>query len=274
MNVNTVKDGKSGIYLIVNTISGKRYVGSAINIKNRIAEHKKTLRGNRHGNKRMQNSWNKHGEHNFKFNILATCPKEYLIKMEQWFIDTINPEYNICRVAGSRLGTKMPKDVVDRMSKNRLGKKLSSESIRKRTKTVSKTIYQYTLDGFFLNEFLNAREASKATGANPSGINYNATGFVSKNGKKTTSVNGFQFKYYKSERIPAVPLKKTRIAVFKDGVFSGVYLSLNECSRALNIWVSSLCLHINGVKSYSTVSGYTAKKISEAEYRELKTFMA
>lgn len=36
--------------------------------------------------------------------MLEYCSKEDLIQREQYYIDTINPEYNLCRTAGSTLG--------------------------------------------------------------------------------------------------------------------------------------------------------------------------
>lgn len=61
---------KSGVYKIVNIVNGKFYVGSSININKRWGEHKRSLRKNCHNNDFLQKSWNKHGEINFKFEIL------------------------------------------------------------------------------------------------------------------------------------------------------------------------------------------------------------
>jgi group I intron endonuclease len=48
----------------------------------------------------------KYGENNFSFEIIATCPIEYVLKLEQWFITNLNPQYNIAKIAGSNLGIK------------------------------------------------------------------------------------------------------------------------------------------------------------------------
>jgi len=55
---------KSGIYQIKNTVNGKRYIGSAVNIKMRFQEHKKSLKKGTNS-KRLQHSWNKHGADSF-----------------------------------------------------------------------------------------------------------------------------------------------------------------------------------------------------------------
>ena len=57
----------SGIYKIVNTVNGKKYVGSAVDIKRRWQAHKLRLRKNNHHSPKLQNAWNKHGESSFTF---------------------------------------------------------------------------------------------------------------------------------------------------------------------------------------------------------------
>ena len=48
----------------------------------------------------------KHGYSNFKLEILEYCAPEECIEREQYYIDTLKPEYNILNVAGSTLGYK------------------------------------------------------------------------------------------------------------------------------------------------------------------------
>ena len=60
----------SGIYIIKNTINGKFYIGSAVNIKTRWSQHRHQLKHNKHGNRYLQRSWNKHGTENFVFEVL------------------------------------------------------------------------------------------------------------------------------------------------------------------------------------------------------------
>ena len=97
---------KSGIYKIV--INNKFYIGSACNLYHRIHTHKSSLLKNKHNNNHLQRSFNRHEY--FTFEILAECPKEYLIKLEQWFIDTLKPEFNIRKQAQSNYGLKMSEE--------------------------------------------------------------------------------------------------------------------------------------------------------------------
>lgn len=62
-----------GIYKIVNTVSGRAYVGQSQNIKKRIAEHFRLLRNGKHSNPRLQNAFNKYGEDSFAWNIEVWC---------------------------------------------------------------------------------------------------------------------------------------------------------------------------------------------------------
>lgn len=102
---------KSGIYKILNTITEKFYIGSAINLKIRIKGHKYKLRHNKHCNALLQASWNLHGEEAFEFEVLEYCDKEKLIEKEQYWLDLTQCYdkiygYNINKIANSRLGIK------------------------------------------------------------------------------------------------------------------------------------------------------------------------
>lgn len=99
----------TGVYKIENIVNGKIYIGSASSeggFYRRIKEHINTLVRKKHSNIYLQNSWNKHGDENFKFIILETCDSEKCIEREQYYIDLLKPEYNICPTAGSSLGRK------------------------------------------------------------------------------------------------------------------------------------------------------------------------
>ena len=92
-----------GIYQITNTITGKFYIGSAKNIKERWNSHKSELRRNTHCNYRLQNSWNKYGESAFKFSVLDICDEENRFELEQFYLDETQCYlseigYNIARI--------------------------------------------------------------------------------------------------------------------------------------------------------------------------------
>jgi group I intron endonuclease len=47
-----------------------------------------------------------YGHDNFNLEILEYCDKKYVINREQYYMNLLNPEYNILKIAGSRLGFK------------------------------------------------------------------------------------------------------------------------------------------------------------------------
>ena len=97
---------KSGIYTITNITNDHRYVGSAVDIDKRWAAHKSALLREAHVNRHLQNAQNKYGEDVFEFEVLGLWEPEFLVSMEQWWINMLAPEYNIAPVAGNTLGVK------------------------------------------------------------------------------------------------------------------------------------------------------------------------
>jgi group I intron endonuclease len=126
----------SGIYQIRNVITEECYIGSAINFHNRWFEHKRALRKNKHCNKHLQNAWNKYNEESFIFEIIEeVLNKSNLIIKEQYYLDLLKPEYNICQIAGSTTGAAFydSKDFRQKQSISHKGKKRSDESKRKQS---------------------------------------------------------------------------------------------------------------------------------------------
>lgn len=75
----------------------------------------------------MQNHFNKHGDV-FEFYILKICSKNNLIKWEQHYIDTLNPEFNICKTAGSSLGRKHDAKAKLKIRNAKLNKRMKPRS--------------------------------------------------------------------------------------------------------------------------------------------------
>lgn len=101
----------TGIYAIRHTVSGKRYVGSAVNFAQRWRVHRCLLRKGSHHSPYLQAAWNKHGGDSFVFEKLLVCSQENLLMYEQLLIDgmdTFNRAngYNARPLASSSLGVK------------------------------------------------------------------------------------------------------------------------------------------------------------------------
>ena len=83
-----------GIYKIENTKTNKFYIGQSINIHNRWKQHKSALTSNRHHSIKLQNSWNKHGYLNFKFEVIEECEVSKLNDRELYHIEKHNAKIN------------------------------------------------------------------------------------------------------------------------------------------------------------------------------------
>jgi group I intron endonuclease len=133
----------SGIYKITNIVNGNLYIGSAYNIQSRFGVHKSTLNNNKHRNKHLQNAWNKYGEKNFSFKVLVYCKIEQLTKLEQSYMDKLNPAYNICKIAvDSCLGVKRSEETCLKISRKLKGNSNSAGVIvpKERRKRISKAL--------------------------------------------------------------------------------------------------------------------------------------
>ena len=112
----------SGVYGIFSKIDSRVYIGSATNFDLRKKIHFDKLKSNVHANKPLQNFVNKYGIENAEFKVLAKCPSEYCIKLEQFFLDSFENKFNIRIVAESNFGLKASDETKQKMSKVRKGK--------------------------------------------------------------------------------------------------------------------------------------------------------
>lgn len=124
---------QSGIYEIVNTVNGRRYIGSAVNFKRRWALHCWGLNRQRHHNQKLQKAWNKYGAEVFTFRILLICAKEHLLMYEQRALDKLRPQYNIAPTAGSLLGHKMSAASRQKIAAAGIGRIVSAETRAKKS---------------------------------------------------------------------------------------------------------------------------------------------
>ncbi len=76
----------SGIYAIINSSSGRCYLGSSRDLYRRYYHHQRELRGGYHRNEPLQSDFSKDGAANFVFTVLEFCPKQKLIETENRWI--------------------------------------------------------------------------------------------------------------------------------------------------------------------------------------------
>ena len=105
--------GKTAIYMWVNKINGKRYIGSAKDLKRRLQIY--------YSYKRLQTpmlinkALLKYGYASFSLIVLEYCSPEVLVQREQYWLDTLLPEYNILSNAYSSLGFKHDEETLNKI---------------------------------------------------------------------------------------------------------------------------------------------------------------
>lgn len=167
--------GLSGIYMILNKETLSYYIGSASTGKfnSRFTSHLIYLTGS----KIIKNSVRKYGLHNFSFIILELFPEiinqennKKLLNLEDFYIKSLLPDYNILTEAGSSFGYKHTEVTRIKMRanysevrRNRIGslnkgKSFSPETIEAmRESAFNRKKLDYTEEGIF-----NMKKKSKS----------------------------------------------------------------------------------------------------------------
>lgn len=109
----SITKNKSGIYQVINLLNDKTYVGSSKDIRSRLYVY---YNKNRliSSNMIIYKGLLKYGYANFDFKIIEYCNVKNLIIREQYYIDTLKPEYNLLKLAGSSLGYKHTEETISK----------------------------------------------------------------------------------------------------------------------------------------------------------------
>jgi hypothetical protein len=110
---------KSGIYLWRNKINGKTYIGSSANLTKRLKNYFYESYLRLKGFMIIYKALLAYGYENFTFEILEYCDPASILERVQYYLDTLKPEYNILKVAGSSFGYKHSEEVLLKM-RNRI----------------------------------------------------------------------------------------------------------------------------------------------------------
>lgn len=101
----------------------KCYVGSSVDVKKRIAQHKSSLKRQEHQNGHLQNAWNKYGENSFMFEWVEIT--DDLENREQFWMDDMRVfelGYNLAPIAYSNRGVKHTEETKRKFSLAKIGK--------------------------------------------------------------------------------------------------------------------------------------------------------
>lgn len=172
-NITKETKGLSGIYMILNKETLSYYIGSASTgrINSRFTSHLIYF----NGSKVVKNSVKKYGLHNFVFIILELFPEivnqennKELLNLEDFYLKSLLPDYNILTEAGNSFGYKHTEITRIKMKTNyseerrqstlNKSKSLSPETIEKmRQSALNRDNLNYTEQGI-----LNMKKNSKA----------------------------------------------------------------------------------------------------------------
>jgi len=89
---------KTGIYMWKNTINDKRYIGSSVDLSNRLSFYFsfKALKNSiKNSKSSIYNALLKHGHSNFSLIIMEYCEPYNCLIREKHYLDLYKPEYNI-----------------------------------------------------------------------------------------------------------------------------------------------------------------------------------
>jgi group I intron endonuclease len=122
--------GKSGVYLFYNKLNSNSYVGSGVDLADRLGDYFSNNYLSRPETQTflIVKAINKYTLNNFSLTILEYVPeRELAVIQEQYWIDLIKPEYNILKFAGSSLGYKHTEESIEKMRNSALGRKHTEE---------------------------------------------------------------------------------------------------------------------------------------------------
>ena len=228
MKIQIETKNKIGIYCLLNINNNKRYVGSSVNIYNRLLSHRSNLRNNKHPNQYLQNSYNKHGEKQFLISILEYCNIEQLAEREQYYINLLNSEYNIV------------KDVIRQIP--------SKESILKQSITRKrmfsnkelipnciKSIDVYNLKGEKINTFSSINETSEKLNISRSSITRNLK-------KEVRKVKDYIFISKKEIQLEDLifPIKGDKLVVYYQNEKIIIFRSQSKCASYFKVPLVSI----------------------------------
>lgn len=160
----------AGVYRIVNTFTGKSYVGATQNLHQRIPSHYVRLKGNRHKKKEMQSDYNEYGEY-FAYEILLLTEDYERMEVELYPQYSHNT-YNKRITPDSGKGLRLEGEALERMAlgvskalKGRTPKNIEFMRSRQR-----REILEFE-DGEFVCEYPSCREAGRVLGVSYKRLN-------------------------------------------------------------------------------------------------------
>lgn len=178
----------AGIYCIENVINNKKYIGSSSTLYTRLHAHRTKLKSNNHQNNYLQNAINKDGLENFECYIIEFITDiSLLTEREQYWIDLLNPSYNITK--------EVIRNVISQESRIKISNTLKEGYTSGRINfTNTSKIDLYDSDGVYLKSYDMINDCCKELNIHASSIIRVLLGMYKQ-------VKGYQFKYSNEDKI-------------------------------------------------------------------------
>lgn len=128
-----------------NLITDNIIIGSSINLGQRFKDYFNLshISNPKRSNSIIHKALIKYGYSNFQLEILEFCKPDFCLKIEQYYIDLLKPQYNNFKYAGSSIGYKHNQKILEKMQiflKNLNAKKRLPVEI---TDTITNQITKY-----------------------------------------------------------------------------------------------------------------------------------
>lgn len=253
-----------GIYKITNRINGKIYIGQSIDIQYRWKQHLKALNDNKYSHLKIYQAFKKYGIENFSFEIIEQCTENDLDEREKYWIkyyDSYNSGYNMT-IGGT--GGDIKRYDIEKIQKmwdqgyrtNDIKEAIgcSLTTIHKRlhgykdfnyassrlrnfnyaqqygqviqSTALRTSIYQYELNGKYVQEFKSIKDAAAAMNGQSDSIS------MVLSGKRKTAF-GYFWSREKKDNMPPVAAPNGKLV--RHIPTSNIYSSINQAARENNI---------------------------------------
>jgi group I intron endonuclease len=247
--------GRSGVYLFYNKLNSNSYIGSGVDLTDRLGDYFSDTYLNKRSTQTslIVKAIKKYTLNNFSLTILEYVPeRELAVVQEQVWIDKVNPEYNTLRIAGSSLGYKHTEEsrlkiALANTGKTNLGplghEHTEEFKLNRKLKTLGELnpnygkgtpLYQYDYNtGELINKFSSIRKATVALHIGYSTLCY----YVE---EKLIYKDNFIFKtselFHIDERLDYT----SNVSIRKPKKGKSIYLfNINDKNKPLNTFISA-----------------------------------
>ena len=131
---------KKGVYLWYNNINDKFYIGSSVNLYNRLKAYF-NMNSLKKENMLIYKAILKYGHENFSLIIIELS--DLTLEREQYYFDLLNPTYNILKYSHNSLGYKHRPETIEKLKGNTNSKnQVMSESAKLRISIYQKNRFK------------------------------------------------------------------------------------------------------------------------------------